>query len=214
MCIFSLFAVNASTHLSIGRRAQFSNPVSQVRMITITLLKWARERSEAVFCNHCRVVVCLLQLAAAVLWISMRSCHLNTPLSATPPVSPSSLSAPLHLCIHLSASSPLPQAVDYALRIPDHARIIHPRRILGRVVQLAVVTTVAAAAQSRLFCFGSVIGATTASATAFLLPCAFAWKLLPGAHRGERAAWVAVGLVGVVAGICATVSALSDCSES
>ena len=104
MCIFSLFAVNASTHLSIGRRAQFSNPVSQVRMITITLLKWARERSEAVFCNHCRVVVCLLQLAAAVLWISMRSCHLNTPLSATPPVSPSFLSAPLHLCIHLSAS--------------------------------------------------------------------------------------------------------------
>ena len=104
MCIFSLFAVNASTHLSIGRRAQFSNPVSQVRMITTTLLKWARERSEAVFCNHCRVVVCLLQLAAAVLWISMRSCHLNTPLSATPPVSPSFLSAPLHLCIHLSAS--------------------------------------------------------------------------------------------------------------
>ena len=188
-------------------------------MITLSPPSKVGERKK--YCVFGIIVgLCLLQLAAAVLWISIRTCpltrthtHTHTPLSATPPFSPSSLSAPLHLCIHLSASH-TPQAVDFALRVPDHARIIHPRRILGRVVQLAVVVTVAAAAQSRLFCFGSVIGATTASATAFLLPCAFAWKLLPGAHRGERAAWVVVGLLGVVAGICATVSALSDCSES
>ena len=90
-------------------------------------------------------------------------------------------------------------------------RLCDQRKFVMRVLQVGVVVIVAILAREHLFCFGSLIGASTASFTAFIFPAMFAFQLLTRATTAERMLWIFVGVVGLVAGVAATVAAVAAC---
>jgi hypothetical protein len=107
-------------------------------------------------------------------------------------------------------------ALDYAFHIdPATDKCYSPRRILARFLQLAFPLSIAVALRSKLFCMGSLIGATTSTLMAFIVPCACHLRICRPARGGPR--WVAdvAGMVmGVVFGMIATVAVLAgDCTD-
>lgn len=111
-------------------------------------------------------------------------------------------------------ANPVSRALDNMFGIPEG--FWQWKRWACRLAQMGLIFVIAALAGTKLFCFGSLIGAATAALTGLIFPIVFNWRLKDAVEptsRLEATAQVAIVGLGAAAAFGATVGALESCYE-